>query len=1302
MIRRTTKVNLVPQAAFSTERERQERRKRQLEERKDLVKFIHFNVLMPCIDYAVVRGEKVLEARRRQQEFERRPVPKHIFTATLIHRIGVAELIGDALASFPIIARGVFADDRSPLLFEVTNARLLGPVGDARRANVHSVAANRRDLRLYVLYADGWLESYDVALQRRIWGVQALALKDQQLPRHRVLEADEATGLIVVNTCFMDEHIRFYEPVAGRMAYRVEPKLTLPPPPAATATPPSTGRVRPAEAKANRYASAIQRMFRKHLARRELAQADPSLPISITKKLVIRSVIYVRRLDILICTAAGTSLILCFNPVSGSLVLACEGHTGGTPVIRWEERMRCLLSGGGGAAGADEGPDRGLADATVRVWDIEGELRKPLAAGQRRTTPRCKAARVLQGHTRAVTDVAYLPRSALLVSASLDRSIRFWDPMARPHALTIPDAPPHVRVWPGYYEPLKMEWTSSNQPFSECLKLATAHVAHRLEAVACPLTAGEGDPSALFEVLLASTRDPVLGAKKSAVCAWIVSRNEVTVEAHRFDDPAPQEVLDECEEFALRDWRKALVRYSGVATRALQDAGEADLRREARRQLLDAAFRSAWLDRAGPHAPLRPDALERIFSLAQEDAAGAYRRAPEPHLSADEAYRLLVDHGRFAGRNLVSPSAFCRFLHALLAAESRAAAAAAAEIAARQGRLPANAPARYKTSLIPATAEASGAQKTSLEAAVASLGMSLDVARWAAVANAADPVQELRHALRSLRQHAALAAEAARRDRGARLLAGVGQMSLWGRTLTALGQQLGLLAAELQNRLHAIADANLRSFMAPAARLAEGPLGPPPEALRREMVTNFVYDKRRLVAPQRSEPGRVICEGVDEDADEIVAVTILPDPYLGALQRDGRRRVYYVDFEMEAWRRLAGDPRFLRVFGWRDERVDPRERWLAPAQTPVWQRLVVSERLEGWPSLRSLLGLHGYLGAEELQGVLRLWAREAAQALASLRACRVAARNFAPEALAVSPDGTRLKVVSLAEMGLLDDRGFIFAAADRDASYLDPANPYLPPEHFVSRQGAQTVAYDVWCFGCLLFEMVFGRPPPAFGPLLAKFNAANGLPPPSPYHPDIHPAFAYDPFADLPRARPGTGVRVGPAGEALLQPPPPGARASVRDMAPWLAVEAPSRAPPAEWGMDERERNQPHGPAFFSLLDLIRACLAVDPKRRPPPDRILGCPYLRLDTTEALAARTAAARYMASRNPAQAALEARRPARRRRPGPRRRALTAGQVLGRVLDDLDAEAAASPDGRVNPTPSPAPVPRGFCPGPSSPD
>eukprot|EP00741_Cyanophora_paradoxa_P018241 tig00021043_g17614.t1 len=567
------------------------------------------------------------------------PVPKHIFTATRIHRIGFAELIGDALKSFPIIARGVFADDRSPPLFEVTNARLLGPVGDARRAKVLSVAANRRDLRLYVLYTDGWLEAYDAALLRRVWGVQAFALKGQQLPRHRVVEADEATGLIIVNTCFMDEHIRFYEPVAGRMAYRIEPKLTLPAPPSATTTPPSTGRARPTEAKANRYASAIQRI------------------------------------------------------------------------------------GGGGAAGADEGPDGGLVDSTVRVWDVEGELRKPLAVGEQRTTPRCKAARVLQGHTRAVTGVAYLPRSALVVSASLDRSIRFWDPMARPHALTIPEAPPHVRVWPGYYEPLKMEWTNSNQPFSECLKLTTAHVAHRLEAVACPLTASGEDPSAVFEVLLASTRDPVLGAKKSAVCAWIVSGNEVTVEAHRFDDPAKQEVLDECEEFALRDWHRLLVRYSGVATRALQDAGEADLRREARRQLLDSAFRSAWLDRGGPHAALRPDALQRIFSLAQEKAAGLYRRSAQPHLSADEAYRLLVDHGHFTGRNLATPSAFCRFLHPLLAPESRTAAAAAAEIAAKQGRPSAGAPRSFKTSLIPASSEVAGATKTSLEAAVHSLGM---------------------------------------------------------------------------------------------------------------------------------------------------------------------------------------------------------------------------------------------------------------------------------------------------------------------------------------------------------------------------------------------------------------------------------------------------------------------------------------------------------------------------------------------------------------------------------------------------
>lgn len=68
--------------------------------------------------------------------------------------------------------------------------------------------------------------------------------------------------------------------------------------------------------------------------------------------------------------------------------------------------------------------------------------------------------RVLRGHTAGITSLAYLTSSSLIASASLDGTLRLWDPTGCTHRLTHPRPQPHLHIWPGYYARQPVEFTT--------------------------------------------------------------------------------------------------------------------------------------------------------------------------------------------------------------------------------------------------------------------------------------------------------------------------------------------------------------------------------------------------------------------------------------------------------------------------------------------------------------------------------------------------------------------------------------------------------------------------------------------------------------------------------------------------------------------------------------------------------------------------------------------------------------------------------------------------------------------------
>lgn len=104
----------------------------------------------------------------------------------------------------------------------------------------------------------------------------------------------------------------------------------------------------------------------------------------------------------------------------------------------------------------------------IFIWNLQRDMIELFSINPPWTIP---AHHKFVAHDDSIIDICYLSKSQLLVTSSVDQTIKFWDPITSAYELTEPSNNPHVRQKPGYYKPLQSEKTKANSTFKEVKRI---------------------------------------------------------------------------------------------------------------------------------------------------------------------------------------------------------------------------------------------------------------------------------------------------------------------------------------------------------------------------------------------------------------------------------------------------------------------------------------------------------------------------------------------------------------------------------------------------------------------------------------------------------------------------------------------------------------------------------------------------------------------------------------------------------------------------------------------------------------
>jgi hypothetical protein len=90
----------------------------------------------------------------------------------------------------------------------------------------------------------------------------------------------------------------------------------------------------------------------------------------------------------------------------------------------------------------------------ILIWNLQRDLIELFQSRPPWNVPFHKR---INAHNSSIVDICYLSKSQLVVTASTDQTIKFFDPVSTPHELTDPSNNPHAQMRPGHYAAMKRE-----------------------------------------------------------------------------------------------------------------------------------------------------------------------------------------------------------------------------------------------------------------------------------------------------------------------------------------------------------------------------------------------------------------------------------------------------------------------------------------------------------------------------------------------------------------------------------------------------------------------------------------------------------------------------------------------------------------------------------------------------------------------------------------------------------------------------------------------------------------------------
>lgn len=187
---------------------------------------------------------------------------------------------------------------------------------------------------------------------------------------------------------------------------------------------------------------------------------------------------------------------------------------------------------------------------------------------------------IADAHFDSILDFCYLPQSQLLVSSSLDHTIKIWDPVACPFGLTSGSKEAFVRVKPGVYRCPQEEETRSNRAFGEVRRFYTG------EMVCWKLGKWEGrrrkreegwkeegsrreggwreEGNEILTCLWIGKKEMIgRGYKRPGVIKGLsLTRMSIEIEANQFDEMVPRRIREELEEEGRKRRKRIMTEFN--------------------------------------------------------------------------------------------------------------------------------------------------------------------------------------------------------------------------------------------------------------------------------------------------------------------------------------------------------------------------------------------------------------------------------------------------------------------------------------------------------------------------------------------------------------------------------------------------------------------------------------------------------------------------------------------------------------------------------------------------------------------